>query len=133
MRNILAALLMALVLLPATARASDAISQVIRDQLTAFQADDFAAAFGYASPTIRQLFGTSERFGQMVQQGYPMVYRPAEVIMLDRRVQGDITVQRVQIRDTSGRAHVLDYLMIQSNDGWLINGVQFVRQLEAGV
>jgi hypothetical protein len=133
MRNILAAILVALVLLPATARANDAISQVIRDQIAAFQADDFAMAFTYASPTIKQLFGTADRFGQMVQQGYPMVYRPAEVTMLDQRVEGDTTIQRVRIRDSGGRVHVLDYQMTPSDGGWQINGVQFVRQLEAGV
>jgi hypothetical protein len=133
MRKVLAVILLALALLPVAVRANDAISQVIRDQLTAFQADDFATAFSYASPMIRQLFGTSDRFGQMVQQGYPMVYRPAEVTMLDQRVQGDTTIQRVQIRDASGRTHLLDYLMIDGGEGWLINGVQFVRQLEAGV
>jgi ketosteroid isomerase-like protein len=133
MRNLVASILVALVLLPATARANDAISQVIRDQIAAFQADDFATAFTYASPTIKQLFGTADRFGQMVQQGYPMVYRPADVTMLDQRVQGDTTIQRVRIRDASGQTHVLDYQMTPSDGGWQINGVQFVRQLDAGV
>jgi hypothetical protein len=133
MRNLLATLLVALVLLPTTARANDAVSQVIRDQIAAFQTDDFATAFTFASPTIKQLFGTAERFGQMVQQGYPMVYRPADVTMLDQRVQGDTTIQRVRIRDASGQTHVLDYQMVPTDGGWQINGVQFVRQLDAGV
>ncbi len=133
MRNILATIFLALLILPASARADERIGQVIRDQLSAFQADDFARAFTYASPTIQQLFGTADRFGQMVQQGYPMVYRPADVTMLEQRDQGATTIQRVMIRDAGGRVHLLDYLMIPSNDGWLINGVQFVRQTEAGV
>lgn len=133
MRNILTALFLALMLLPATARADDRIGQVIRDQIAAFQADDFATAFTYASPTIRQLFGTPERFGHMVQHGYPMVYRPADITMLDQRSIGQTTIQRVRIRDAAGREHTLDYQMIPAEDGWQINGVQLLRTPDVGV
>jgi hypothetical protein len=133
MRAILTALALIVAILPGVLRADDRIPQVIRDQIAAFQADDFATAFTYASPTIRQLFGTSERFGQMVQQGYPMVHRPADVTMLDQRGVGDSVIQRVRIRDAAGRVHVLDYLMIPTENGWQINGVQLVRQAEVGV
>ena len=133
MRPILTALAFLLALLPATLRADERIGQVIRDQIAAFQVDDFATAFTYASPMIRQLFGTSERFGQMVQQGYPMVYRPADVTMLDQRGLGENVIQRVRIRDGQGRVHVLDYLMIPVDGTWQINGVQLVRQAEVGV
>ena len=47
------------------------------------------AAFDYASPTIRGIFGSPDRFGAMVQQGYPMVYRPSEVRYLERREFGE--------------------------------------------
>ena len=38
--------------------------------------DDAEAAFGFASPGIRSLFGTSGTFMDMVRQGYQPVYRP---------------------------------------------------------
>ncbi|MFN4058703.1 MAG: DUF4864 domain-containing protein [Roseinatronobacter sp.] len=133
MRPILTALAFILAFLPTTLRADDRIGQVIRDQIAAFQVDDFATAFTYASPTIQRLFGTSERFGQMVQQGYPMVHRPADVTMLDQRGLGETVIQRVRIRDGQGRVHVLDYQMIPVESGWQINGVQLVRQAEVGV
>lgn len=133
MRPILTALAFILAFLPATLRADDRIGQVIRDQIAAFQVDDFATAFTYASPMIRQMFGTSERFGQMVRQGYPMVHRPADVTMLDQRGMGESVIQRVRIRDGQGRVHVLDYQMIPAEGGWQINGVQLVRQAEVGV
>lgn len=127
------ALLLAISLAPVDARAQDTeISDVIRDQISAFQADDFGAAFYYASPTIKRLFGTPERFGQMVQNGYPMVYRPAEVRMLDQREMGAARVQRVMIRDGAGRLHFLDYQMIPTDAGWQINGVQIVRDAQVG-
>ena len=133
MRPILTALALVLTFLPFAARADERIAQVIRDQIAAFQVDDFETAFTYASPMIRQLFGTSERFGQMVQQGYPMVWRPADVTMLDQRQMGASVIQRVQIRDGFGRVHLLDYQMVAAENGWQINGVQLLRAPEVGV
>jgi len=127
------ALLLAISLAPAGLRAQGSeIPDVIRDQISAFQADDFTAAFDHASPTIKRLFGTPERFGQMVQSGYPMVYRPADVQMLDLREMGAARLQRVMIRDAEGRLHFLDYQMIPSDAGWQIDGVQIVRDGQVG-
>lgn len=132
MRILLAAVL-AVTLMPSALRAQDStIPQVIENQLSAFQADDFATAFDYASPTIKRLFGTAERFGQMVQSGYPMVYRPGEVNMLEQRGMGDSVVQRVMIRDGAGRLHFLDYQMVPADGGWQINGVQIVQAPQVG-
>lgn len=127
------ALLLAVSLAPASLRAQDnAIPDVIREQITAFQTDDFNAAFDLASPTIKRLFGTPERFGQMVQNGYPMVYRPAEINMLEQRDMGAARVQRVMIRDGAGRLHFLDYQMVPSDMGWQINGVQILQAPQVG-
>lgn len=108
------------------------IERVISDQLAAFQVDDFDTAYSFASPTIKQLFGSPERFGQMVRDGYPMVHRPAEVTMLEQREMGGQTVQRVMMRDATGRLHFLAYQMIETPDGWQINGVQLLRAPEVG-
>ena len=102
------------------------IEGVIASQIEAFQRDDFVTAFGFASPMIKGVFGTPERFGQMVRRGYPMVWRPAEVQYLDQRVAGPFTYQRVLIEDQQGGLHSLEYEMIQTENGWQINGVQFL-------
>ena len=47
-----------------------AIRDIIQSQVEAFRRDDGDAAFGYASPTIRGMFGSSEIFMDMVRQGY---------------------------------------------------------------
>jgi len=79
-----------------------AIEAIITDQIAAFQADDFARAFSFASPTIKGLFGTPQNFGMMVQRGYPMVYRPNSVRMLELRdVDGQLW-QRVMVTDHAG-------------------------------
>ena len=56
-----------------------AIRSVIEAQLAAFQADDGETAFGFASPTIQEMFGNPTNFLAMVKAGYMPVYRPREV------------------------------------------------------
>ncbi|WP_298935235.1 DUF4864 domain-containing protein [uncultured Ruegeria sp.] len=98
----------------------------IAAQIQAFKADDFATAFTFASPNIQRLFGTPENFGVMVQRGYPMVWRPADVRFLDLREVAGALWQKVMITDGDGRVHILDYQMVQQNDAWKINGVQLL-------
>lgn len=117
---------------PAQAQ-DDPIRQTIQSQLDAFQADDFARAFTFASPTIKGLFGTPENFGAMVKNGYPMVYRPAQVEMGElREIAGNLW-QRVRIVDQAGRAHLLDYMMVETPEGWQINAVQLLPAPDVGV
>lgn len=106
--------------------------QVIADQITAFRADDFETAFTYASPMIQGIFGTPERFGEMVEQGYPMVHRPAEVTYLGASDVGDVTKQRVMMRDANGTIHMLEYDMIEVEGAWQINGVQLLEASQVG-
>ncbi len=108
-----------------------AIEATIQGQITAFLAEDVATAFTFAAPNIKTIFGTAENFGAMVKQGYPMVYHPSAVRMLElRRVAGNLW-QRVMVTDDSGRTHMLDYQMLETPEGWQINGVQLLP--EAGV
>lgn len=135
MRFIPALLLSLLTLLtspPAQAEDSS-IEQVIRDQIAAFKADDFPTAFGFASPGIRALFGTPERFGQMVRQGYPMVWRPRDVTFLEQSPPSGRVVQRLSLRDAQGQHHLLDYFMVQTAAGWRIDGVALVPAPDVGV
>lgn len=98
----------------------------ISAQIQAFKADDFATAFTFASPNIQRLFGDPDNFGVMVRRGYPMVWRPAEVRFLELREISGALWQKVMITDADGRVHLLDYQMIQQENGWKINGVQLL-------
>lgn len=118
--------------LPAAAQEGP-IQSTILNQIEAFKADDFATAFTFASPTIKGIFGTAENFGTMVRNGYPMVHRPAEVQMLELREVAGALWQRVMITDAEGRTHVLDYQMVETAEGWQINGVQLLRSAGVGV
>ena len=108
------------------------IQTLIQNQISAFQSDDFDQAFGFASPMIRGIFGTPQNFGAMVQRGYPMVYRPKSVRMLDLRQDGGETRQRVMLTDQAGKLHVLEYELIETPDGWQINSVQLLPQIGVG-
>ncbi|KIT17672.1 DUF4864 domain-containing protein [Jannaschia aquimarina] len=125
MRAILTAF--SLVLVSPAAADEVAIQGTIDSQIEAFRADDFATAFTFAAPGIRSIFRTPGNFGTMVQQGYPMVWRPAEVEYLGARDIGAAWEQEVLITDGSGRLHKLLYRMIETPDGWRIAGVQLLE------
>ncbi|MBT8409442.1 MAG: DUF4864 domain-containing protein [Alphaproteobacteria bacterium] len=108
------------------------IESVISGQIEAFVADDVATAFTFASPNIQGLFGSSDRFGVMVQQGYPMVWRPGDVSFLELKEVAPYQLQRVLIVDRAGVPHVLEYQMIPSENGWKINGVSLLRAPAVG-
>lgn len=121
-----------LALLSGAARADGAaMRSVISAQTEAFLADDVTTAFSHASPGIKDMFDTPENFGRMVRQGYPMVWRPAELRFLATETVAGQLWQGVLIRDHAGRLHVLDYQMIEGPDGWKINAVR-LRKPPAG-
>lgn len=99
---------------------------IIDRQITAFLADDFAEAFTYATPTLRQYFRTPDNFGLMVRQGYPMVWRPDSVTFLDHRQDQGAFFQRVQIIDKEGDLHILEYRMVMAEGDWRIGGVRIL-------
>ena len=108
------------------------IEGTIRGQIDAFLADDFAKAFTFASPLIQGMFGNPDNFGMMVRQGYPMVWRPSDVRFLDLRESGGRQYQRVQILDQLGVPYIAEYEMIETAEGWQINGVRIERAPEVG-
>tara|TARA_R110002110_G_scaffold171307_30_gene373721 strand:+ start:5740 stop:6153 length:414 start_codon:yes stop_codon:yes gene_type:complete len=105
---------------------SSEIEGTISSQLEAFKADDFDTAFTYATPTLQQMFQSPQNFQRMVTEGYPMVWRPAEVRYLELRQRGDAMWQKVQITDAKGGIHNLDYKMEQTDMGWRIGAVQIL-------
>lgn len=111
--------------------AKPAITSTIQNQFEAFKQDDFERAFSYASPNIKRIFGSHQNFGAMVQRGYPMVHRPSDVRFLDLREENGAPTQKVQVRDAGGKTHLLEYQMIETEDGWQINGVRLLKN--AGV
>ena len=115
-----------------SAAVQEAIVTVIQAQLAAFRRDDGAAAFSYASPTIRAKFGSVENFMAMVRGGYAAVYRPQLVEFLEARVIQGRTGQAVRFVGPDGKAVIAVYWMERQPDGtWRIDGVQLVPANES--
>ena len=126
MRRLLLALSLSAGLASGAFAQSAEIEANIAAQIQAFRADDFATAFIFASPNIQRLFRNPDNFGAMVRNGYPMVWRPADVRFLELREVDGALWQKVMITDGNGRVHLLDYQMIPLTEGWKINGVQLL-------
>lgn len=131
MRNTLIGLVVGLGLVFGLAMGASAqqaeIEGTISSQIEAFKVDDFEQAFTYATPTLQQLFQTPSNFERMVTNGYPMVWRPAEVRYLELKEYEGEMWQKVQIIDQKGFAHLLLYRMQQTPEGWRIGGVQILK------
>ena len=122
MRPLILSLLLMLGL-AAPLRADPDAQAVITAQIEAFLAPDVTRAYGYASPFIQQKFGSPEQFGTMVREGYPMVWRPSDVTFLEMREIAGRLWQGVRVLDAAGAAWIVDYEMIETPEGWRINGV----------
>ncbi|WP_419738843.1 DUF4864 domain-containing protein [Ruegeria sp.] len=130
MRRLLLALSLSAGLASGASAQSAEIEANIAAQIQAFKADDFATAFTFASPNIQRLFGNPDNFGAMVRNGYPMVWRPSDVRFLELREVAGALWQKVMITDGDGAVHILDYQMIQQENGWKINGVQLLGRAD---
>jgi hypothetical protein len=129
--------------LPGWARGDDApggaadraaIQAVISDQLNAFWRDDGAAAFGYASPTIQQIFHDPDTFMEMVRTGYRSVYRARGVEFRDLGEVDNRLVQQVYMTGPDGIPVLALYEMQRQPDGsWRINGVSIAKAPDQGV
>jgi hypothetical protein len=111
-----------------------AIKSIVTGQLNAFQHDDGAAAYGYASPAIRDLFPTADIFMNMVRKGYPPVYRPQSVTFGEVRASPAGPQQKVFLTGPDGKSYVAIYSLQRQPDGsWKINGCVLVEDKGATI
>jgi Domain of unknown function (DUF4864) len=131
-RRFLAFPMLLLLALGAPARAADealsevdrqAIRRVIEAQIAAFQADDGETAFGFASPSIQEMFGSPANFLAMVKDGYMPVYRPREMRFERLVTYQGAPVQPVLLVGPDLEVVTAYYAMQKQTDGsWRING-----------
>ena len=132
--RILFILSLVLAALPARAQTLEGvIQQTITNQIEAMRDDDFETAFTFASPGLQSMFVTSENFQNMVENGYPMVVDPAQIEYDELKMRGGAMVQSVQILDQAGRVYELEYDLIPTDDGWVINRVSILDSQMLGV
>ncbi|NKC15386.1 MAG: DUF4864 domain-containing protein [Gammaproteobacteria bacterium] len=111
-----------------TSADKSAIRTVIEHQLAAFQADDAARAFSYATPEMQRKSRTPERFMAMVKQSYRPVYRPRAVFFQNIMVMDGIPAQRVLLMDSRGAPVMAVFPMQRQDDGnWRIAGCILYR------
>ena len=109
------------------------IEDTIAGQLDAFKARNIDEAWAYASPMIQGMFGNPANFGMMVELGYPMVWNNDIVRFLEQRTENGAVIQRLSLRDAQGGVHWLEYRMIETEDGWRIDGVWLLPAPDLGV
>lgn len=104
------------------------VRAVVQAQLDAFAADDAERAFSLAAPSIREMFGSADRFIAMVRASYPVVYRPASVAFLvPESVAGEV-IQGVHFTDGQGRLWLALYIVQRQHDNsWRIGGCELVE------
>jgi hypothetical protein len=130
--RLLAALLFCVCILSGALRAEEAsaradiagVQAVIAAQMEAFKRDDGAAAFAYAAPNIKALFGTAELFMAMVRSQYAPVYRPRYVEFLEPLAAGDQFLQPLILTGEDGATVIARYaLSRQAGGAWRITSV----------
>lgn len=116
---------------PAAAQSSgEGPSQdIISRQLESFLSGDFATAYSYASPDIKRLYPTLERFMSMVQTGYLPVLRPGNYAFGQSERLADGRIQwNVLIDGPDGAGYTATYYMEQQADGsWKVDAVSLRR------
>ena len=117
-----------------TAQDKSAFQGVISDQIAAFQADDGAKAYGFASPTIQGIFPNPSLFMDMVKRGYQPVYRPQSFAFGEAGINAaGRPFQKVTIVGPDGFTYEALYSMERQPDGsWKINGCALVRAPDMG-
>lgn len=112
----------------------EAIVGVIRQQMDAFQRNDFDAAFSFASPAIQRQLRTPENFIRMVIAGYMPVFRPRSVLFLDLFEDEGHLVQRAVVEGADGDTVIALYPMLRMGDGsWRIDGCFLVGRSGKGI
>ncbi|MEO0920473.1 MAG: DUF4864 domain-containing protein [Pseudomonadota bacterium] len=112
----------------------NAARAIISQQLESFLSGDFDTAYSYASPKIKRLFPTLDRFMSMVQSGYLPVLRPGNYAFgrVETAPDGRV-LQEVTIRAPDGSDWTALYFMQQQEDGsWKVDGVN-LRKGAAGL
>jgi hypothetical protein len=111
------------------ARAGDAeiraAQSAIEGQLRAFLADDEQAAYGFAAPSIRRIFPTTEQFMAMVKGAYQPVWKPRNFAFGKvQELSATSIVQQLLVVGPDGKDYEAIYTLELQPDGMFrITGV----------
>lgn len=105
-----------------------AIQDVITRQIEAFRRDDGQAAYAIAAPSIQKMFGSPERFMDMVRNAYPAVHRPRSFQFTDLVSGQGETTQDVELIGPDGQPARAHYTLEKDPTGsWRIAGCEMLK------
>lgn len=100
------------------------IRDIILRQIEAFANNDREQAWAYASDGIKQRFGSSKVFVDMVRLAYPAIHAATEIEFIDNVPHGAFEIQTVKLKGPEGKRWNVTYRMVQAEEGWKIAGVR---------
>ena len=109
------------------------IQRIINLQLRAFERNDEAIAFSYATADTRKYFGSPRQFMEMVRSGYGPLLKHSSREFLEAANVGGLIIQPVKFLTTDGDIVVARYTMErQADNEWRIGGCELVpKSLQA--
>ncbi len=111
-----------------------AIQSMIAHQLEAFQHDDGATAYSFASPALKTYLPSVDVFMSMVRNGYQPVYRARDVTFGQVQNSPSGPTQKVFLTGPDGKGYVALYSLQKQPDGsWRINGCVLVEDKGATI
>lgn len=100
-----------------------AIQTVVAKQMKAFRLEDDEAAFSLASPGVRRVFESANKFMEMVRTEYGAVYRSRSYRFLRPAMLDGEPVQPVEVIALDGAVSIAAFSMERQADRtWRISG-----------
>lgn len=103
------------------------IQSVIRQQLDAFNFNDFEEAYRLASKQTQDQ-SSLDQYEEMVRTNYPQITKSIRASFGEIRFIPDPThaVVQVEITGFNHKKVTAEYRMIQENDGWKVDGITMI-------
>jgi hypothetical protein len=99
------------------------IQRVITLQIRAFERNDEAIAFSYATPESRRQFGTPRAFMEMVRVGYSALFKNSSREFLEAATINGTTIQPLRLITLDGETIIALYTMERQPDQeWRVGG-----------
>ena len=100
------------------------IQDSILRQIEAFANNDREQAWAFASEGVKQRFGSSRVFVDMVREAYPAIHSARENEFTDRTPHGMFQIQTVKLKGPEGKRWDVYYRMVSNGGEWKIAGVR---------
>ena len=109
------------------------IETTVNAQTSAFSSDDFELAYSFASPSFRSSV-TLEGFVEIIAGSYGPLIKSSELIFSDCMVDLGSGLALIDVRflQAGNDVYGLRYLMIETIDGWRVQGASNLQVVGEG-